>query len=102
MITTTTLPEHTLDLLAATFAGVLRGWLTDEEWDAMRQRNAERPEGQSWCASHDYCDANMAMDAAFKLNGIPDIDASSEADCANWNAAWAIADTRYLTGATAS
>jgi len=94
------LDRQKLELLAAAFAGVLRGWLTDDEWQTMRQRNAERPEGESWCASHDYCDANMAMDAAFKLNGMPALDATLEhPDCDNWNAVWAIADARYLKGA---
>ena len=43
------------------------------------------------CHTHDYCDANMLMAAAWEdfFGQAPDV--ASEADAAIWNEAWAIA-----------
>lgn len=79
------------------FAAVLRQWLDADEIAMVRSRNAtpEYSEGGS-CASHDFCDANMAMDAAFKKvlgrnSDIEDLpDGSESPDIALWNAAWPI------------
>jgi hypothetical protein len=84
--------------LAAVFAGVLRGWLDDGHWDAMRMRNGQRGPTDLWCASHDYCDANMAMDAAWRMVLGRPADTASTADHALWGTAWNMAD-RYISTA---
>ncbi len=79
------------------FAAVLRQWLDADEIAMVRSRNAS-PEyaANGSCASHDFCDANMAMDAAFEKvlgrgSDIADLDDGSESpDIALWNAAWPI------------
>jgi hypothetical protein len=55
----------------------------------MVTRNAGETNA-SICHSHDFCDANMVMAAAFTANGIePDVD--DEAVCTLWRQAWDIA-----------
>lgn len=49
--------------LAKKFSSILREWLTEEEMRLVNQKNSDRLDGS--CASHDYCDANMAMVEAF-------------------------------------
>lgn len=90
-------------LLGAAFAATLNEWATPEQWQTMRRVNRERNMGTTTCASHDWCDANMAMMEALLTLGLPwcgDFeDGSPEHDsaCALWNAAWAHAFTAYLT-----
>lgn len=95
------------DRLAAEFAAVLKTWATPEEWATMRRENAGREyqgEGAP-CASHNFCDANMAMLEAAQTLGLPAItdheDGTPEGDeaCALWNAAWGLAKAKYLTAA---
>jgi hypothetical protein len=93
---------HT-EQLALAFAVELRQSFSDYQWHEMRLRNAEI--GAGACASHDFCDANMVMDAAFtKVMGVPAFEITDEGDTHHpewhvdiWNAAWAIAKRRYLT-----
>jgi hypothetical protein len=102
----------TQERIADAFAAVLRDWLTADQWSEMQSRNVGYSEGV--CASHDFCDANMAMAEAFETvtgrepaggydtlaDGSP-VDpaeeARAEADCVLWSAAWAIAKPRHLT-----
>lgn len=87
--------------LADALAEVLREWLSPTEWQEMRARN-DTPEYADCCASHDFCDANMAMDEAFRraLGRPPDVydrpDGAEGPDVALWNAAWADAGRRHL------
>lgn len=82
-------------LLAECFAETLHLWLTAEEMEEVVARNngvyADEPD---ICASHDFCDANMAMDSAFKeiLGRSPDV--GDEADADLWGEAWSIAHSR--------
>lgn len=94
--------NNATETLAGTFAGVLRGWLNDHEWSEMRRLNATDADyaGDRACASHNYCDANMAMDAAWLMVAGRHADTASEADTALWNRAWAIAKDKYLSGET--
>lgn len=51
-------------------------------------RNRANPDA-SWCASHDFCDANMVMLSCWQqLTGADDV--PEDDDCALWNAAWDI------------
>jgi len=45
------------------FVTVLEEWLTPAEFEQVRTLNDSREPGV--CHSHDFCDANMAMDEAF-------------------------------------
>lgn len=51
--------------IARAFTDLLRAWLTPEEFETMRQLNS-LSSYTGCCASHDYCDANMAMLEAFQ------------------------------------
>jgi hypothetical protein len=84
------LPDNAADILAERFVAVLRDWLTQTEWLDMCIRN-EAEHNAHVCHTHDYCDANMAMDAAFRevARRAPDID--DDADVTLWNKAWEIA-----------
>ena len=57
------------------------------------RRNAT-PEYAGACASHDFCDANMPMAAAFEAVTGREPDVASQADADLWNAAWNIAKAR--------
>lgn len=96
--------------IADRFADILRTWIGAARFQIVRERNADAggincPE----CHSHDFCDANMAMQDAFEnvLGRSPAIDTDGqtvwpdrevEADCDLWNVAWDIAKVRHLTG----
>jgi hypothetical protein len=89
------------------FALILREWASDEEWQTMREDNRHIAPG--CCASHDFCDANVAMDSAFThvmgrdltcdddVQNVPEMAQLQEADHALWGAAWDYARERYLT-----
>lgn len=91
--------------LAAEFCKVLREWLSAEEMAEVVKRN-QAEEDKNICASHDFCDANEAMDEAFKrLTGASACETrtdTNEGDCKQascmtdetldlWNGAWSLA-----------
>ena len=83
-------------MLARYFSIVLRQWLTDSEISQINAANAASGYDASTCASHDNCDANMAMlEAVSNAISIPvddiDIDVSNSQFCEMVNAAWSIA-----------
>ncbi len=90
--------------IAESFAEVVRRWLSREDFAVMKARNETMPcyAGDGACASQDFCDANMAMDAAFRQvlgrapNLVGESDDEVDADCALWNDAWALARKLYL------
>lgn len=85
--------------LAGAFVILLQRDLSRADYFAARMKN--RTAGEGVCASHDYCDANMVMDEAF--TGLFDRSAAStDEDCALWNAAWEVAKTEHLTDTTTS
>ena len=101
------------------FVTILEEWLTPEELEEVRTRNDERGPNDKWCASHDFCDANMAMDPAFReVMGreprlaiaeevyadpdttdalIADLNAQIEEDSRLWESAWDWAIEHYLS-----
>jgi len=107
----------TQERIADAFAAVLRDWLTADQWAEMQARNVDYSDGV--CASHDFCDANMAMAEAFEtvtgrepsmsfethydatvgahVADNPAEEAQADADCALWSAAWDVAKARHLT-----
>ncbi len=102
-------PENA-DKLATAFVKTLTEWLTAKELTKVRIDNARfRERGDALvCASHDVCDANMAMLEAFRatFDRAPycadDVDAGTctdaevETECALWCEAWALADRNLV------
>lgn len=86
----------TASQLSAVFVAELRSYLTPYQWSEMQHRNANES-NPDICHSHDFCDANMAMIAAFETLMGRAPDAGFECDAEMINAAWAAAKPR-LTG----
>jgi hypothetical protein len=53
--------KPTIEEAAQRFDAVLREWLTPVEYTSMLMLNRTPAYAGNVCASHDYCDANMAM-----------------------------------------
>jgi hypothetical protein len=87
--------------LASEFVAVLCEWLTPAEFAEMRMRNRANI-GAPICASHDYCDSNVAMEVAFERivgreSVMPSEGPQGYEDQELWDAAWTLARARYLT-----
>jgi hypothetical protein len=93
-----TLTVNDAEVIGMRFAQVLREWLTDAEWLEMRRRNVEHV-NDGICASHDFCDANMAMHQAFMDCGQPDPAENPQDDAVLtlWGDAWQWAQVNRLT-----
>src|SRR5664279_2766740 len=63
--------------VAIEFCKVLHQWLTADEMTEVVKRNKTYHEGI--CATHDSCDANMAMYEAFSNLGL-----KADIDCDGW------------------
>lgn len=90
------LTDATVERLARTFSGILAHDFTKEQMLEMIAKN--KTNDPDCCASHDYCDANMTMDDAFRIvmgrSAVPNLlDESPEADADLnlWNHAWNMA-----------
>ena len=89
----------TPEVLAAEFIQIIGWWLTGDELNAVRAKNTT-PEYAGCCATHDYCDANMALLTAY-LN-VSDREGEdgaaaellTDSGVALCNAAWAIARSK--------
>jgi hypothetical protein len=98
-----TLDPKTVAFLAGQFADVIHEWTTPKEFEEIKRLNRTPEYAGSICATHNFMDANMAMEAAFKrafgrLPNIYDNDDGSEGDdVALWNAAWSQAKTGWLS-----
>lgn len=77
-------------VLADHFTGVLRNWLTPEQWVEVVSRNADE-ESPNVCHSHDFCDANMAMAEAWENAFGFDPDVADEEVATRWGEAWNLA-----------
>jgi len=78
--------------IAARFVSLLRAMLTPQQFAEMQNLNAVADAGI--CHSHDYCDANMVMAAAFAQ--IVGRESNLESDNSLWSAAWVYAMTHGL------
>ena len=81
----------TTGAVAKAFVDQLRKDISAEEFAQVVALQKSTPlEGV--CYSHDFCDANMTMDAALESLGVqalPDTDEGmSDEVCALWNASW--------------
>lgn len=91
-MTANTLPEK--EALAKAFVRILRETLGDEDYAKVVALNAAEL-NPDVCASGDFCDSNMVMDAAFKEFGVDQLeygyteeDGMSQEVCDLWNRAW--------------
>jgi hypothetical protein len=75
-------------ILAREFSRVLRATLDAHEVAEVIARNRIET-SPSVCHSHDFCDANMVMLAAFEAHGLDATD--GDTNIALWNAAWDLA-----------
>lgn len=79
------------EAVATEFTKVLKGWLTPAEWKEMVKTNTTPEYQHGACASHNYCDANEAMMAAFDEFKVP-YPADEHPDSFTlWNEAWELA-----------
>lgn len=89
-------PAPTLHELARSFCSTLRDWLTAEQLEIVNENN-HRIGDRGICATHEFCDANMAMQEAFRYHGIltpVEVDEGSidhDVLVDLWNSAWSIA-----------
>ena len=81
----------TVEQVASAFGRLLRETIGININDVIARNKAN--EGDNACASHDFCDANMVMDAAIKeCTGVEASDhLNDDAVLALWNAAWNVA-----------
>lgn len=93
-----TIPEINTDKLALIFTELLP--LTSYEWIEAMEKIRSGEYGENVCPTHDYCDANMYMQAAIESLGFSTFDngdSMSEAMCNTWNEAWKKARAHWLT-----
>lgn len=90
----------TVRALACAFMREIEVDLTAGQLREVRRRNARRPPGAGWCATHDFIDSNESMGRAWAqvIGGAEDPASAAHMDL--WNAAWAYADRRWLGGST--
>lgn len=85
--------------IADTFVDQLTAYVGAANMILIAQRNVAEPHPLV-CHTHDFADANVFMDAAFKAHGVKEsgqhgllmVDRTDD-----WNAAWAIARERIVT-----
>lgn len=94
-----TLENNTIDAAATRFREVIVDWLGHETCGEVDTRNKSYPE--SVCATHDFCDANMAMFEALTDLGheVFNDEGLSEDVTDLWNAAWTRAKEKGFSGA---
>ena len=90
-----TLSSEKVKNLAFVFAGVLRAHLDDDDWKIMKLENAQDPTSNV-CSSHDFCDANAAMEQALEVMGIDLTVDDIEIHTPLMNAAWSEARVRKI------
>lgn len=101
-------PSKEVRKLAKKFSKVLASWLSFEQMQTVIESNAEN--NDSSCASHDFCDANMAMDEAFVkvmkrsfvffVEDDPASEKANEYDTDLINQAWSLAKANKFYGYT--
>jgi hypothetical protein len=82
--------KHDPEQFAREFSVVLRSWLTPAQMEEVIARNKAETDPRI-CHSHDFCDANMAMNEVFLDKHGLDLNAEDEAHVTLWNEAWDIA-----------
>lgn len=99
-----TASDETVERVARRFSAVLLEWLGPADMAEVVRRNATDEYRPSACASHDFCDANVAMQHAMEdvLALGRDALQLEEPTIEIWDAAWNRAVDRgfYLTEGT--
>lgn len=72
--------------LSNEFNNILNEWLSAEELKTINRIN--KTNHVNVCATHDFCDSNMAMWEAFKNLNSVDMDLQSQSDMDLINEAW--------------
>lgn len=95
-----------IETLAVEFSKVLHEWLGSDMKEVVRINHTTQYKGKEACASHNYCDSNMAMNEAFeKVMGRkyiffdddkPETEKQNEEDTNLCNAAWSLARTNQF------
>lgn len=98
----TTVSPAKIDATAREFARLVKSYLSKDELREVLRRNREsRASGAGFCATHDFIDANMAMqEAAEKIGWLPTFDKRpdgemTDAQVSAWNEAWELARVKY-------
>jgi len=89
-------PLATPETVGDEFVAILTDWLTGYEMHLIRHFNATPAYAYS-CASHNFCDANMAMATAFDALTDCAFDLDDQAHVDLFNAAWDYAKINHLT-----
>jgi hypothetical protein len=63
-------PQEVTLAVAKNFAGIITRWLTEDELRLANRLNATPAYSDGCCATHDFCDANMAMAEAMGMEGL--------------------------------
>lgn len=92
MTTKIELTYPAVETLSDAFIRLMCEELTPHEMDLVRELNREET-SRAVCHTHDFCDANMVMDAAVRdlgFEALVDRDdyGDDERFCETWNAAW--------------
>ena len=87
--------------LAKEFSRVLNSWIPEKIFEVNLRNKEASYKLNNCCASHDFCDANMAMDEAFQKvmqrefvffnDEYPETEQQNEDDTDLINAAWNLA-----------
>lgn len=95
-----TIRQMNICRLAVAFSIILNKWLTIEQLKEVNRKNSYEYDSHT-CASHDFCDANMAMDEAFLTvmgrdyvfhdDEKPETEAQNTEDTELMNIAWELA-----------
>lgn len=78
--------------LSNEFSTICDATFTRDEYRAIVDANKRHGLSSGICATHDYCDANMLMDAAFTKVMGREADVSNEDDALLWSVAWTISN----------
>lgn len=90
-----------IEKLAKAFSKVLYQWIPEDMPLVIERNKTDEYKKSGLCASHDFCDSNMAMDEAFTEvigrgfifynDSKPETEEQNEKDTATINAAWTLA-----------
>ncbi len=87
-----TIEESHLQAIAALFSSILKSWLTTEQIEEINALNSsEEYKTNGHCATHEYCDPNVAMDSAYFAITGQEIDLQIATDVEQCSKAWNIA-----------
>ena len=81
--------DEVTKMISDQFINIITNWLSTDELIELRIKNKELINSRI-CATHDYCDANMAMFEAFSKCNI-EFDPQNNAHIDQWNEAWNLA-----------